>query len=356
MYDLVIVGAGLFGSTFAHEVHKKGKKVLVIDKNEHIGGNVYTKNISNIPAHFYGPHLLHSNSKKIWDYINQFAEFNNYQHKVKSISGDKIFSLPFNMNTFQQLWGCVRPNDAKRIIESQKIKIENPSNFEEQALSMVGTDIYHKLVYGYTKKQWGRNPKELPASIIKRIPIRFEYNDNYFNDSYQGIPINGYTEIIENMLKGIEVRLGVDFFKEKIKADKIVYSGSIDELFNYKHGVLEYRSLRFDHKVLPTSNFQGIGQMNYADEAVSFTRIVEPKHFHGTKSEKTLITYEYPMEWSQGKPRYYPINDEKNNNLYKLYLSEFKRTGMIGGGRLFEYKYMDMDAVVASALVKSNTI
>jgi UDP-galactopyranose mutase len=358
-YDYLIVGSGLFGAVFAHEAKKKGKKCLVIDKRSHLGGNVYCEKIEDINVHKYGAHIFHTNDKEIWDYVNQFVEFNRYTNSPVAFYKNEVYNLPFNMNTFHQLWGVKTPEAAKNKIEEQvKVSgIVNPKNLEEQAISLVGTDIYEKLIKGYTEKQWGRKATELPAFIIKRLPVRFTYDNNYFNDKYQGIPNGGYNKLIEGLLEGVEVKLNVDFFADRELnsklADKIVFTGKIDEYYNNQFGTLEYRSLKFDTQVIEKENFQGNAVVNYTENEVPYTRIIEHKHFEFGTQKKTVITYEYPDEWSQGKESYYPVNDEKNNSVYKKYkeLSE-KDENVIFGGRLAEYKYYDMHQIIASALHK----
>ncbi len=360
-YDYLIVGSGLFGAVFAHEAHKKGKKCLVIDKRNHKGGNVYCEQIEDINVHKYGAHIFHTNDKDIWDYVNQFVEFNRYTNSPVAFYKDEVYNLPFNMNTFNQLWGVKTPEEAKTKIEEQvkSSGITNPKNLEEQAISLVGIDIYEKLIKGYTEKQWGRKATELPAFIIKRLPVRFTYDNNYFNDKYQGIPIGGYNNLIDGLLDGIEVRLNVDFFTQREEltrlADKIVFTGKIDEYYNNQFGSLEYRSLKFETKTLDQTNFQGNAVINYTESQIPYTRIIEHKHFEFGTQKKTVITYEYPDEWSPGKESYYPVNDDKNNAIYNQYkkLSE-KDDSVIFGGRLAEYKYYDMHQIIASALKKSN--
>jgi UDP-galactopyranose mutase len=357
MYDYLIVGAGLFGSVFAYETNKRGKKCLVIDKRNHIGGNVYTENIEDINVHKYGAHIFHTNDKKIWDYVNQFAEFNRYTNfPIANYKGD-IYNLPFNMNTFNKLWGAVTPSEAKQKINEQKeaAGINKPKNLEEQAIALVGTDIYEKLIKGYTEKQWGRPATELPSFLIKRLPVRFTYDNNYFNDRYQGIPIGGYTSIIKKMLVDIDVKLNVDFFehKEELKslAKKVVFTGMIDQYYNYKFGDLSYRSLKFKTKVLDSKNFQGNAVVNYTDRETPYTRIIEHKHFEFGNQDKTVITEEYPMEWKSGDEPYYPINDKKNNEIYSKYKElANQEQNVIFGGRLATYKYYDMHQVIGSAL------
>jgi len=356
-YDLLIIGAGLFGSVFAHEAKKNGLKCLVIDKRSHIGGNVYCETIEEINVHKYGAHIFHTNDKKIWDYINQFAEFNNYINAPISVSKGKVYNLPFNMNTFYQLWGERNPEKVKEIIEDQILKygVEHPKNLEEQALSLVGKDVYETLIKEYTEKQWGRKAIDLPSFIIKRLPIRFTFDNNYFNDKYQGIPVGGYTKIIEKMLDGIEVKLNTNYFDDRKYFDsiakKIVFTGKIDEYFDYQYGTLEYRSLRFENEIIETSNFQGNAVVNYNDLSIPYTRIIEHKHFEFGKQPKTLITREYPENWSLEKEAYYPINDTKNQEKYLSYKKLADESTTLFGGRLAEYKYYDMHQIIASALV-----
>lgn len=356
-YDYLIVGAGLYGSIFAYEMNKKGKKCLVIDKRNHIGGNIYCENIKGINVHKYGAHIFHTSNKEVWKYINQFCEFNNYINSPIANYKGEIYNLPFNMNTFNKLWGVVTPKEAKAKIEEQKkeFSITESKNLEEQAISLIGKDIYEKLIKGYTEKQWGRKATELPAFIIKRLPVRFTYDNNYFNDRYQGIPIGGYTKIIEKMLDGIEVELNTNFFNDREYfeniAEKIVFTGMIDEFYNYKFGKLEYRSLRFETEILNEENYQGNAVVNYTEREISYTRIIEHKHFEFGKQEKTVITKEYPSEWKAGDEPYYPVNDEKNNKLYEKYRELAKKeTNIIFGGRLGEYKYYDMDKVIEKVL------
>lgn len=356
-YDYLIVGAGLYGAVFAYEANKRGKKCLVIDRRNHIGGNIYTENVENINVHKYGAHIFHTSDKQIWEYINQFAEFNNYINSPVAVYKDELYNMPFNMNTFSKMWGIRTPKEAKEKIAEQiaELNITEPRNLEEQALSLVGTDIYQKLVKGYTEKQWGRDCKELPAFIITRLPVRFTYDNNYFNDRYQGIPIGGYTSIIEKMLEGVEVMLSTDYF-EYIKdnpeiAAKTVFTGMIDEFFEYQLGVLQYRSVCFETELLDEENYQGNAVVNYTEREVPYTRIIEHKHFEFGKQEKTVISREYPSEWKQGDEPYYPINDERNNSLYQQYqrLAE-ERNDVIFGGRLGGYKYYDMDKTIVAAL------
>ena len=357
MYDYLIVGSGLFGAIFAYEANKKGKKCLVIDKRSHIGGNIYTENIEEINVHKYGAHIFHTSNKEVWDYINQFAEFNRYTNSPIAIYKDELYNMPFNMNTFNKLWGVKTPEEAKRKIEEEKQEsvITEPKNLEEQAISLVGRTIYEKLVKGYTEKQWGRKASELPSFIIKRLPVRFTYDNNYFNDLYQGIPIGGYTKIIEKMLNGIEVKLNCDYFEHKEEfnniAKKIIFTGPIDKFYNYCYGELEYRSVRFETEILDTDNYQGNAVVNYTDIDVPYTRIIEHKHFEYGTQPKTVISKEYSDKWDKTKEPYYPINDEKNNELYKKYkeLAD-KDNKVIFGGRLGEYKYYDMDKVIEKAI------
>lgn len=356
-YDYLIVGAGLYGAVMAYELGRKGKKCLVIDRRDHIAGNVYCEDVEGIHVHKYGAHIFHTSDKKIWDYVNQFAEFNNYINSPVAVYGDELYNLPFNMNTFSKMWGVKTPREAKEIIEKQRKEtgITEPKNLEEQALFLVGRDIYEKLVKGYTEKQWGRKCTELPAFIIKRLPCRFIYDNNYFNDRYQGIPIGGYTPIVEKMLENADVRTGVDFFEFRKEnpdiAEKTIFTGMIDEYFDYQRGALEYRSVRFETEVLDCENYQGNAVVNYTDREVPYTRVIEHKHFEFGKQEKTVISREYSSEWKVGMEPYYPVNDEKNNALFEKYreLAD-KEANVIFGGRLGNYKYYDMDKVIAAAL------
>lgn len=357
MYDYLIVGAGLFGAVFAYEAKKKGKKCLVIDKRAHIGGNVYTEDVEGIAVHKYGAHIFHTSNKEVWEYVQQFAEFNRYTNSPVANFHGEIYSLPFNMYTFNKMWGVVMPDEARQKINEQvrEAKIDNPKNLEEQAISLVGKDIYEKLVKGYTEKQWGRRAAELPSFIIKRLPIRFTYDNNYFNDTYQGIPIGGYTGMIEKMLEGIDVRLGVDFFENRealeAEAEKTVFTGMIDEYFNYSLGELEYRGLKFETELLDSKNYQGNAVVNYTDYETPYTRIIEHKHFEFGTQPKTVVTREYPQKWVRGEEPYYPMNDDKNNGLYEKYKAlADKETDVIFGGRLGQYKYYDMDDVIEAAL------
>ncbi len=356
-YDYLVVGAGLFGMVFAHEAAAKGKKVLVIDKRPHIGGNIYTESVEGINVHKYGAHIFHTNDKRIWDYANRFAQFNRFTNSPVANYKGELYSLPFNMYTFNKMWGVVTPDEAKAKIEAQRLAagITEPKNLEEQAISLVGSDIYEKLVKGYTRKQWGRPCDQLPSFIIKRLPVRFTFDNNYFNALYQGIPIGGYTKMAENMLSGVEVELGCDFLSDREKytalAGKIIYTGAIDAFYGYKYGALEYRSVRFDTKVLDTPNFQGNAVVNYTDDETPYTRIIEHKFFEFGTQPKTVISYEYSSEWKKGDEPYYPVNDEKNGELYNKYKALAQsESKVIFGGRLGEYKYYDMDKVIESAL------
>ena len=357
MYDYLIVGAGLFGSVFAYEATKKGKTCLVVDKRKHIGGNVYTENIKGINVHKYGAHIFHTSNKMIWDYIQQFATFNRYTNSPIAIYKDEVYNLPFNMNTFSKLWGIKTPQEAKEIIENQRKKsgIINPSNLEEQAISLVGKDIYEKLIKGYTQKQWGKSCDKLPSFIINRLPVRFTYDNNYFNDLYQGIPVGGYTQIFEKMLASSDVRLNCDYLKHRDElnaiAKKIIYTGMIDEYFDYCYGELEYRSLRFVTEILNMDNFQGNAVVNYTDADVPYTRIIEHKHFEYGTQDSTIITKEYPKTWKRGDEPFYPINNEKNNILYSKYLTLAKqKKNVVFGGRLGMYRYFDMHNIIERSL------
>jgi UDP-galactopyranose mutase len=358
-YDYLIVGAGLYGAIFAHEATKRGKKCLVIDKRDHIGGNIYTKSVEGINVHTYGAHIFHTSNKKIWDYVNSFVEFNRYTNSPVANYNGELYNLPFNMNTFYQLWKVKTPEEAKAKLEEQigDAFVENPQNLEEQAMSLVGKDIYFKLIKSYTEKQWGRKATELPAFIIKRLPVRFTFDNNYFNDTYQGIPNGGYTKIVEKMLEGIEVRTSVDYFEDREMlnnlASTVVYTGMIDEFYDYRFGTLEYRSLRFEHETLDKENYQGNAVVNYTDGETPFTRIIEHKHFEFGTQEKTVITREYPSEWKKGDEPYYPVNDARNEEMFKQY-KELSRSeeNVIFGGRLADYKYYDMHHVVGIALKK----
>ena len=356
-YDYLVVGAGLYGAVFAEQAKKAGKSVLVIDKRDHIAGNVYTENVEDINVHVYGAHIFHTNNKRVWDYVNRFAEFNRFTNSPVANYKGELYSLPFNMYTFNKMWGVVTPQEAAAKIEEQRAAagIAEPKNLEEQAISLVGTDIYEKLIKGYTEKQWGRPCTELPSFIIKRLPVRLTFDNNYFNALYQGIPVGGYTKMVENMLDGIEVRLGVDYLENKAEydalAEKIVYTGAIDAYFNYSLGALQYRSVRFETEVLDIPNFQGNAAVNYTDSETPYTRIIEHKWFEFGTQPKTVISKEYSSEWKVGDEPYYPVNDEKNGALYAEYkkLSE-SESKVIFGGRLGEYKYYDMDTVIDASL------
>ena len=358
-YDYLIVGAGLYGAVMAHELTKKGKRCLVIDKRSHIAGNIYCEDIEGIHVHKYGAHIFHTSNKKIWEYMNQFAEFNNYINSPVAVYKDELYNLPFNMNTFSKMWGIKTPAEAKAMIEKQvkETGITEPKNLEEQGLSLVGKDVFEKLVKGYTEKQWGRSCSELPAFIIRRLPVRFTYDNNYFNDRYQGIPIGGYTKIVEKMLEGADVQTDTDYFEFRKSnpdiAEKTVFTGMIDEYFGYRLGALEYRSVRFETEVLDTDNYQGNAVVNYTEREVPYTRIIEHKHFEFGTQEKTVISREYSSEWKVGMEPYYPVNDEKNGKLFAAYkeLAE-KEEHVIFGGRLGNYQYYDMDKVVEAALLK----
>ena len=356
-YDYLVVGAGLYGAAFARQAADAGKSVLVIDKRDHIGGNVYTEEVEQIQVHRYGAHIFHTNDKCVWDYVNQFAEFNRYTNSPVANYHGELYSMPFNMYTFNKMWGVVTPRQAREKIEEQRraAGITEPKNLEEQAISLVGTDIYEKLVKGYTEKQWGRPCTELPSFIIQRLPVRLTFDNNYFNARYQGIPIGGYTKMVANMLRGIEVRLGTDYLEKKeawdAMAQKVVYTGPIDGYFGYALGHLSYRSVRFETEVLDMPNYQGNAVVNYTDRETPYTRIIEHKHFEFGTQPKTVISREYSSEWQPGAEPYYPVNDEKNSALYQKYraLAEEEKT-VIFGGRLGEYRYYDMDAVLRSAL------
>jgi UDP-galactopyranose mutase len=356
-FDYLIVGAGLFGATFAYEASMRGKKCLVIDKRDHLGGNIFCKNIENINVHVYGAHIFHTSNQKIWEYVNQFVKFNQFINSPIANYQGEIYNLPFNMNTFNKLWGVITPQEAKDKIEEQRKNagINEPKNLEEQAISLVGTDIYEKLIKGYTEKQWGKPAKDLPTFIIKRLPVRFTYNNNYFNDVYQGIPVGGYNGIIEKMLEGIEVKLNTDFFKYKDElsknAEKILFTGMIDDFYEHRFGRLEYRSLRFENEILDLEDYQGNAVVNYTDDKTPYTRIIEHKHFEFGGQDKTVITKEYPIDWSPGNEPYYPINNDHNNELFKRYkaLANMEQN-VIFGGRLADYRYYDMHHVIAHAL------
>ncbi len=355
-YDFLIVGSGLFGAVFAHEAMRRGKSCLVLEKRSHIGGNIYCKDCEGITVHHYGAHIFHTNDKMVWEYVNQFAEFNRYTNSPVANFNGEMYNMPFNMNTFNKMWGVRTPAEAKAKIEEQRAVIKGePRNLEEQAISLVGTDIYNKLVKGYTEKQWGRSCAELPAFIIKRLPVRFTYDNNYFNDRYQGIPEGGYNQIIEKLLDGADIRLNTDFLKDREQweslADKIVYTGMIDAYYSYRFGKLEYRSLRFETELLDEENYQGVAVVNYTDRETPFTRIIEHKHFEFGTQPKTVITREYPVDWQEGMEPYYPVNDDRNSALYQKYADlAAKEEKVLFGGRLGRYCYYDMDKVIAAAL------
>ena len=356
-YHYLIIGTGLYGAVFTYEMTRRGKRCLVIDKRNHIGGNIYTREQSGIQVHQYGAHIFHTSRKDVWEYVNQFAEFNHYINSPIAVYKDELYNLPFNMNTFSKLWGVRTPAEAQAKIREQveSLHITEPKNLEEQALSLVGRDVYEKLVKGYTEKQWGRDCKDLPAFIIKRLPVRFTFDNNYFNDRYQGIPIGGYTQIVEKLLKGSDILLNTDYFdfvkKNPNIAERTLFTGMIDEFYQYRFGTLAYRSLRFETEELPIENYQGNAVVNYTEWEVPYTRIIEHKHFEFGKQPTTIISREYPMEWSLGVEAYYPINDVKNNSLYEKYASlAEKEMHVIFGGRLGQYRYYDMDKTIAAAL------
>ena len=368
-YDYLIVGAGLFGSTFAYCAKQQGKKCLVIDKRPHLGGNLYCENIANINVHKYGPHIFHTSNKKVWDFVNNILEFNRFTESPVAIYQGKAYNLPFNMNTFSQMWGVITPEEAKKKIEEQRKEMEGKeiTNLEEQAISLVGRDIYERLIKGYTEKQWGRKCTELPPFIIRRLPVRFVYDNNYFNDSYQGVPIGGYNKLIDGLLEGIDTQVNVDFFEERNRSnssfsilnsqfENIVFTGRIDEFYDFRYGKLDYRTVRFETETLPTSNYQGLAQINYTEAEIPYTRIIEHKHFESfaadvDKNPQTVISREYSVEWKEGLEPYYPINDEKNNALYQKYEALAQQeSNVIFGGRLAEYKYYDMAPIVEKVL------
>ena len=361
-YDHLIVGSGLFGSVFAHCANKQGKRCLVIDKRPNLGGNLYCEEVSGINVHKYGPHIFHTSNKKVWTFVNSIVEFNRFTESPVAFYKGKAYNLPFNMNTFSQMWGVLTPEEAKNKINEQRKEMEGktPTNLEEQAISLVGRDIYERLIKGYTEKQWGRKCTELPPFIIRRLPVRFVYDNNYFNDIYQGVPIGGYNKLIEGLLAGIETKVDTDFFANRKEfesmADKIVFTGKIDEFYDYQYGKLEYRTVRFENEILNTPNYQGLAQINYTDADIPYTRIIEHKHFESFaddvyKNPQTVISREFSVEWTDGMEPYYPINDEKNTNLYKQYeaLAQ-KEDSVIFGGRLAEYKYYDMGPIVEKVL------
>lgn len=356
-YDFLVIGAGLYGSMFAYKAKKVGKKVLVIDKRSHIGGNLYCENIEGINVHKYGPHIFHTSNKDVWDFVNSIVPFNHFRYEPLASYKGELYNLPFNMNTFHQLWNVKTPFEAKAIIDSQRRDIQKkiPCNLEEQAISLVGRDIYEKLIKGYTEKQWGRKCTELPAFIIRRLPVRFCYNNNYFNDCYQGIPVGGYNKLIEGLLEGVDIRLNVDFFKDRESltrlADRILFTGKIDEFYDYRFGKLDYRSLRFEEEILDTDNYQGNIAVNYTDTEHPYTRIIEHKYFEFGTQDKTVITKEYSLEWEEGCEPYYPVNDERNMEIYKWYKELVNQEiKVIFGGRLAEYKYYDMHQIVGKVL------
>ncbi len=362
-YDYLIVGAGLYGAVFAHEMKARGKSCLVLEKRDHIAGNIYNKDVEGIPVHVYGAHIFHTSNREVWEYVNRFAEFNRYTNSPVANYKGEIYNLPFNMNTFNKMWGVITPQEAQAKIKEQReaAGITDPQNLEEQAISLVGTDIYEKLINGYTQKQWGRPCKELPSFIIKRLPVRLTYDNNYFNDLYQGIPVEGYTALVEKLLEGIEVRLNTDYLADKdfwnAQAETVVYTGPVDAYFDYKLGALQCRSVRFETEVLDIDNYQGNAVVNYTDAETPYTRIIEHKHFVFGTQPKTVISKEYSTEWKPGDEPYYPVNDEKNGALYARYkaLADAEQN-VIFGGRLGEYKYYDMDKVIASALDKIQSI
>lgn len=362
IYDYIIIGSGLFGSTFANLAKNQGKKCLILEKRKHIGGNVYTENKSNINVHTYGPHIFHTSNREIWEYVNKFANFNNFTYRPKVNYKGKIYSFPINLMTLYQMWGCVSPLDAHNKLESVKVKIENPSNLEEWILTQIGEELYNTFIYGYTKKQWATDPKNLPSFIIKRLPIRLDFNDNYFKDSYQGIPIGGYTNLIKNMIENIGVETNVDFLDDisywQKKCKHIIYTGAIDELFNYNLGELEYRSLTFETTELNVNDSQGNAVINYTDIMTPYTRIIEHKHFDFTKTDTTIITKEYPQKWNRNLEKYYPINTEKNNKLYNEYKKQADEyyENFTFGGRLASYQYLDMHQVIGQAFKKFNDL
>jgi UDP-galactopyranose mutase len=355
-YDYLIVGSGLFGCVFAQQAKLNNKTSLILEKRNHPFGNCYTENIEGINIHKYGPHIFHTSNDTIWSYVNQFAKFNNYVNRPKVNYKEKIYSFPINLFTLYQLWGVSSPEQARVRLDKEKIQISNPQNLEEWILSQVGEEIYQTFIYGYTKKQWNTEPKNLPSFIIKRLPIRLNFDDNYFNDIYQGIPIGGYSTMMNNMIEGIEIVLETDYLQNRdywnSKAKNIVYTGPIDEFYNYEYGVLNYRSLRFEHNTFKTHDFQGNAIINFTDENVPYTRSIEHKHFENTNSDITIVTKEYSQDWSQTLERFYPINNEKNNNLYDKYKQLSKSSKVIFGGRLGEYKYYDMHQIIGSALHK----
>ena len=358
-YDYLIVGGGLFGGVWAYLARRQGKTCLVVEKREHLGGNVYCEDVEGIHVHKYGAHIFHTSDRKVWDFVNSLAEFNRYTNSPVANYHGEMYNMPFNMNTFSKMWGISTPQEAKAIIDRQKQAVMGePKNLEEQAIRLVGTDLYEKLVKGYTEKQWGRDCRELPAFIIRRLPVRYTYDNNYFNDLYQGIPMGGYNVIVDKLFEGCDVRLGTDYLENREELDglarQVVYTGTIDSYYGYRFGRLEYRSLRFETETLDTDNYQGVAVVNYTDRETPFTRIIEHKHFEFGTQPKTVITREYPAEWQEGMEPYYPVNDEKNQALYARYAElAAKEENVIFGGRLAEYKYYDMDKVIASALARA---
>jgi UDP-galactopyranose mutase len=352
-YDFVIVGSGFFGAICAYELKKRGKKVIVLEKRKHIAGNVYTENRDGINVHVYGPHVFHTSDKEVWDWMNQFVTFNNYRVQTVAMYGGEAYSLPFSMWTFSKLWGITSPDEAKRIIAEQSNAVSDPQNLEEQAIQLVGREVYEKFIKGYTEKQWRKPATELPAAIIKRLPVRFTYDNNYFFDIYQGVPIGGYTQIFEKLLDGIEVKLDTDYLQDKSFWDNqgtVIYTGAIDQLFNYEFGILEYKTVKFDHQHRQVENFQGSAVVNYTEAKIPYTRIVEHKHFESVKTPTTWITYETPVEYTKDREPMYPVNDAVNNAIYVRYKAKAEETKILLGGRLAEYKYYDMHQVIRSAL------
>ncbi len=356
-YDYLLVGAGLYSAVFAHLAAKAGKKCLVLEKRDHIGGNVYCESVAGINVHKYGAHIFHTSNRRVWDFVNSLVEFNRYTNSPVANYRGEMYNMPFNMNTFSKMWGVSTPAEAKAIIDEQRKAVAGePKNLEEQAISLVGTDIYRKLVKGYTEKQWGRDCTELPAFIIKRLPVRYTYDNNYFNDLYQGIPIGGYNALIEKLFAGCDIRTGVDYLTDKAHweamAEKVVYTGPIDAYFGYRLGKLQYRTVRFETEVLDLDNYQGVAVVNYTDRETPYTRIIEHKHFEFGTQPKTVISREYPSEWSEGMEPYYPVNDERNQTLYQKYAALAQQENVIFGGRLGEYKYYDMDKVIEAAMLR----
>lgn len=354
-YDYLLVGAGLYSAVFAHLATKAGKKCLVIEKRDHIGGNIYCEHMEGINVHKYGAHIFHTSNRKVWNFVNSFVEFNRYTNSPVANYKGEMYNMPFNMNTFSKMWGISTPNEAKTIIEKQRSSITaEPQNLEEQAISLVGTDIYEKLVKGYTEKQWGRDCKELPAFIIKRLPVRYTYDNNYFNDLYQGIPMGGYNVLIDKLFEDCDIRTGVDYLENRehwdAQAEKVVFTGPIDAYFGFCLGKLQYRTVRFETEVLDTDNYQGVAVVNYTDRETPFTRIIEHKHFEFGTQPRTVISREYPSEWTEGMEPYYPVNNERNQNLYQQYAALAAKENVIFGGRLGEYKYYDMDKVIEAAM------